>query len=207
MRGLLGLVIGSAVGAGAMYLTLPAVGRAPAIAPRDAEVEPAPDAGMGSAKPKPKRRPGRGGTVAAPPGADPTRPSPSPPARVQLTAADRKLEAARRRRDAAGAARWTWAPAARPRPLDDGEISAVIGAQAGGVRDCVVQGATGTDLRATIRVELVVDGAGRVTRSRLQAPRYLFDHGLLACARRALGRMQFPATGAPTLVTLPVTLE
>ena len=59
---------------------------------------------------------------------------------------------------------------------------------------------------ATITVKLLVDGNGRVTRSRLQAPRYLFEHGLLGCAQRALGRMKFPATGAPTLVTLPVNL-
>jgi len=206
VRGLLGLVIGSAVGAGAMYLTLrPPWGGAPASAPRDAGVGPAPDAGMGSARPKPKRRPGRGGTVAAPPGTDSDETEPEP-AQVQLTAADRKLEV--RGDDVTLPARTVdMGAGGEARPLDDGEISAVIGAQAGGVRDCVVQGATGTDLRATIRVELVVDGAGRVTRSRLAAPRYLFDHGLLACARRALGRMRFPATGAPTLVTLPVTLE
>jgi hypothetical protein len=45
-----------------------------------------------------------------------------------------------------------------------------------------------------------------VTRSRLEAPRYLFERGLLGCAQRALGRLRFPATGAPTLVTFPVHL-
>jgi hypothetical protein len=69
-----------------------------------------------------------------------------------------------------------------------------------------VQGATNTDLRATITVKLVVDRGGRVTRSRVQAPHYLFEHGLLGCTQRALGRMHFPATGAATLVTLPINL-
>src|SRR5215831_19331170 len=93
-----------------------------------------------------------------------------------------------------------------PRSLDDSEISQTINSQAGGVRDCVVQGATNTDLSATITVKLLVDGHGRVTRSRIQAPRYLFEHGLLACTQRALGRMHFPATGGATIVTLPVNL-
>src|SRR6185503_10443290 len=92
------------------------------------------------------------------------------------------------------------------RSLEDGEINATIGSQSDGVRECVVQGATGTDLRATITVKLIVDGSGRVSRSKVQAPHYLFERGLQACAQRALGRMRFPATGAPTLVTLPINL-
>ena len=94
------------------------------------------------------------------------------------------------------------------RPLEDHEINNTINDQLGsvGLRDCVVQGATGTDLRATITVKLVVDGSGKVTKSKLHAPRYLFDKGLLTCAQRALKSMKFPATGAATLVTLPVSL-
>jgi hypothetical protein len=92
------------------------------------------------------------------------------------------------------------------RPLDDNEINATIGGQAGGVRDCVVNGASNTDLRATITVKMVVGADGRVTKSRIQAPRYLFEKGLLTCVQRSLGRMKFPATGAPTSVSLPVTL-
>jgi hypothetical protein len=92
------------------------------------------------------------------------------------------------------------------RPLEDDEINTTINAQSGPVRDCVVQGATGTDLRATITMKLVVDGNGKVTKSKLHAPRYLFEKGLQGCAQKALRSMKFPATGAPTLVTLPVSL-
>ena len=92
------------------------------------------------------------------------------------------------------------------RALDDGEINATITSQGGGVTECVVQGATGTDLRGTITVKLLVDGHGRVIRSRLQAPHYLFEHGLLGCMQRAVGRMHFPATGGASLVTVPVNL-
>ena len=59
---------------------------------------------------------------------------------------------------------------------------------------------------ATITVKMVVDAGGHVTRSKLQAPHYLFEHGLLACVKGALGRFHFPSTGMPTLVTMPVNL-
>jgi hypothetical protein len=213
VRGLLGLVIGLIVGAGAMYLTLrPPWGVRSHLVPSDAGMDPVAVLDGGPpGKPKGKRRPGgRGGTIAAP-GAAPggaaggageveeTEP-------VVLTEADRRLEW--RGDDVAlpPTKQVDMSSGAEARSLDDAEINAVIAGQSDGVRGCVVQGATGTELRATITVKMLVDGSGRVTRSRLQAPRYLFEHGLLACAQRALGRMKFPATGAPTVVTLPVTL-
>jgi hypothetical protein len=205
VRGLLGLVIGLLVGAGAMYLMLrqPWGGRA-ATAPADAGIGSAPaDAGP-PGKPRPRRRPGgRGGTVAAPGGGEGDETEPAP---VTLTAADRQLEW-RGDEVKLSQKKVDMSSNAEARPLDQGEISSVLAGQSAGVRDCVVQGATGTDLRATISVELLVEGTGRVSRSRLQAPRYLFEHGLLGCAQRALGRMKFPATGAQTLVSFPVTLE
>ena len=134
-------------------------------------------------------------------------PEPEEIAPLRLAASDRALE-------------WRGDEVARPaqtvdvsasggeaRGLDDGEINATVNNQAGGVKDCVVQGATNTDLRATITVKLLVDGHGRVTRSRVHAPHYLLEHGLLGCAQRAVARMQFPATGGTTIVTLPVNLE
>ncbi len=158
--------------------------------------------------PKKRRRP-RSSTTAGQPAAsasataDGEADEPLPP---PLTAADRALEwrgddvslPAQNLDLAAGGA--------QPRSLDDGEINQTINSQAGGVRDCVVQTATGTDLSATITVKLLVDGRGRVTRSRIQAPHYLLEHDLLGCTRRALGRMHFPATGGATIVTLPVNL-
>lgn len=200
---MLGLGIGLVVGAGGMYLTLrPPWGGSAAPAPSDAGIAAAPsDAGV-AGKPKPKRKPGRrGGTVAAPAGSEDQEETEPPP----LTEADRRLEW---RGDAVALPprKLDMAAGDAARPLDDGEINSVISGQTGGVRDCVVQGAMGTALRATISIELLVDGGGRVTKSRMQAPRYLFEHGLLGCAQRALGRLKFPATGAPTLVSFPVNL-
>lgn len=188
-----------------MYLTLrPPWGVRSHLVPSDAGMDPVVMGDGGPpARPKGKRRPGgRGGTIAAPGGAgevEETEP-------VVLTEADRRLEW--RGDDVAlpPTKQMDMSSGAEARSLDDAEINAVIAGQSDGVRGCVVQSATGTELRATITVKLLVDGSGRVARSRLQAPRYLFEHGLLACAQRALGRMKFPATGAPTVVTLPVTL-
>jgi hypothetical protein len=51
---------------------------------------------------------------------------------------------------------------------------------------------------------MVVEGTGRVSRSRVQAPHYMFGQGLLACVKGQLAHASFTSTGAPTLVTLPV---
>lgn len=126
------------------------------------------------------------------------------PAPPPLTAADRALEW--RGDDVALPPRTVDMAGGEARSLDDGEIQQTIRDQAGGVKDCVVQAATGSDLAATITVKLLVDGRGRVAKSRIQAPHYLFEHGLHGCAQRAVGRMHFPATGGATVVTLPVNL-
>src|SRR5262245_57016343 len=191
-----------------MYLVLrpPWVSRIAPQSPGPPVVVVAPDAGVSRPtkrnRPRPPSAPGPPGQPVAHGSDDVEVDEPAPP---PLTAADRALE-------------WRGDEVALPprtidiagggegRSLDDGEINQTINSQAGGVRDCVVQGATDTDLRATITVKLLVDGHGRVTRSRIQAPHYLFEHGLLACTQRALGRMHFPATGGATIVTLPVNL-
>ena len=122
---------------------------------------------------------------------------------VQLSAADRVME-------------WRGDDTSRPpqkidmgngaeaRSLDDGEIRSAIDAQSGAAQSCVVTAATNTNLAGTISVKLVVDGNGRVIKSKVQAFHYMFEHGLLACVQRAVSRMKFPATGASTLVTMPI---
>jgi len=162
------------------------------------------DAGVGKPRPK-RRRPSHptSPTTGQPGDGEPDDPEPLP----VLGAADRALEwrgdevaLPARTIDLAGGG-------GEARGLDDGEIKAGIASGAGGVKDCVVRGATNTDLRATITLKLLVDGRGRVTRSRLHAPRYLLDHGLLGCTQRALTRLRFAATGGATIVTLPVELH
>ncbi|MDX2089949.1 MAG: AgmX/PglI C-terminal domain-containing protein [Kofleriaceae bacterium] len=207
MRGAVGIIIGLALGAGGMYLALrPPWGGGGTPPPPDAGViaTAPPDAVVTKGKKKRRKRPA--GTVA---------PSTNDPSgeweeyeettAAILSDADRKLEW---RGDDTTLPRSTidMAGGGEARPLDDAEINNTVASQSKGVQDCVVQGATGTDLQATITIKLVVDGNGRVTKSRIQAPHYLFEKGLLGCVQRALGKMKFPATGAPTSVTFPVNL-
>jgi hypothetical protein len=210
VRGSIGLVIGVVLGAGAMYLVLrppwaPRTHAPPADSPPVVLVPG--DAGV--PHPKKRRRPhpaNPAGQSTSPATATADGDADEPPPPPPLTAADRALES--RGDDVSPPPRNIdmAAGGAEPRSLDNSEISQTLSGQAGGVRDCVVQAATGTDLRATITVQLLVDGRGRVTRSRVEAPHYLFDHGLLGCTQRALGRMHFPATGGATVVTFPINL-
>lgn len=198
-----------------MYLALrpPWGGGGATPAPIDAGVIAEAPADAGPPAKKKKRRPRAPGTVApgelptidgtfGPDDGEETEPAPS---LATLTAADRALEW---RGDdvTVPPAKIDMAGGTEARSLDDAEINRTIGSQAGGVRDCVVKGATNTDLRATITVKLLVDGTGRVTRSRIQAPHYLFEKGLQACVQRAVARIRFPATGGATQVSLPITL-
>ena len=70
-----------------------------------------------------------------------------------------------------------------------------------------MQGATNTNLSGQVTVKMIVDGAGHVTKSKVQAFHYMFEHGLLPCVQRALGHMKFPSTGSATLVTMPINFN
>lgn len=128
-----------------------------------------------------------------------------PPRLVSLSAADRGLEW-RGDDTAPGKTTLDMGNGAEARSLENGEIQSVISSQSGPVQACVVRAAANTDLSGTFTVKMVVEGNGRVARSRLQAPRYMFTQGVLGCVQGAVKAMKFPATGSPTLVTLPVNL-
>ncbi|MBS1118022.1 MAG: hypothetical protein H6Q90_250 [Deltaproteobacteria bacterium] len=182
-----------------MYLVLRPPWGGRGTAPSDAGVIAMAPVDAGVTKPKKKKR--RPAGVPVQPGDTELDEPELPP----LSEADRRLEW-RGDEVVLPATKIDMAAGGEARTLDDSEINATVSGQTGGVRDCVVQGATGTDLRATITIKLLVDGTGRVTRSKLQAPHYLFEKGLLGCAQRAFGRLRFPASGAPTIVTFPVNL-
>lgn len=212
----MGLVIGLIVGAGGMYLVLrtpwAAHGTPPAASEQVAQATS--DAGVGSKTKKKKRgrRPGGHRTGNQPGGDDEDWANSGggeetePQKLVQLSASDRQLE-------------WRGDDTSPPkqsldmnsttesRTLENGEISSVFSSQSGPTQDCVMQAAANTDLSGTITVKMVVEGTGKVSRSRVHAPRYLHNQGVLSCIQRALRNMKFPATGAPTLVTLPVNFH
>ena len=127
-----------------------------------------------------------------------------PPPLVQLSAADRVLEW-RGDDTTKSPQKIDMGNGAEARSLEDGEIRSTIDAQSGPAQSCVVTAATNTNLAGTINVKMIVDGNGRVIKSKVQAFHYMFEHGLLACVQRAVGRMKFPSTGAQTLVTMRQT--
>jgi hypothetical protein len=200
-----------------MYLALrpPWAGRAQA--PSDAATIAQTPADAGVKKPGKKRgvrrRPGTGAPGA--PGSVVSGDDPSwtgddgatteelPPKLVALTPADRALEW-RGDDTTRPAQKIDMAGGGESRSLDDGEIQSTISGQSSAAQSCVTTAATNTDLRGTITVRMVVDGGGHVTKSKLQAPHYMFEHGLLTCVQRAVRGMKFPAVGGSTLVTMPI---
>ena len=72
---------------------------------------------------------------------------------------------------------------------------------------CITDAVGGAPLSGAVTLSLLVGAAGKADKVRVRAPRYLHEHGLLACARRAARGLPFPATGAPTVVTVPYELN
>jgi hypothetical protein len=193
----LGLAIGAAVGGAGMYLAM-ARPWSRGAAPPAAIAAPI-DAGVGDGKRPIKRRRG-GGRVAA------ARDAVAPDDSIVLSAADRRLEW---RGDEVALPPQTIDMAAGDdaRPLAPSEIQAAIDRNGQPMIDCIVGAIGGAPLSGAVTLQLLVDGNGRVVRSRVQAASYLFGHGLLACAKRAAQGFGFPATGAHTVVTAPFELN
>ena len=170
----------------------------------------------GSAKPKKRghagghHRSGGGGNVVS--GDDPSwtggddTTEETEPQLVKLSGADRALEW-RGDDTTKPTTKIDMAGGGESRSLDDGEIQGVIGSQAGPTQSCVMQAATNTDLSGEINVRMIVDPHGNVTRTKVQAPHYMFEHGLLGCIQGAVRRMKFPAVGGYTLVTMPINFH
>ncbi len=93
------------------------------------------------------------------------------------------------------------------RPLEQGEINAGVSSGASAFEKCISSAVAGAEMSAAITLQMQVDGHGQVAKVRVQAPQWLFAHGLYACMRGAAHRLAFAATGAPTLVTEPFSLD
>ncbi len=161
------------------------------------------DAGA-PAKKKPRRRGGGGGNPGASAGTE-TIDLGDEPAPV-LTDADRR--AVTQGDDvSAGPRSLDMTSSEDARPLSSGEIAQGLAGGAGALEACIANAVAGAELHASISLQLLVDGTGRVTKVRVQAPHWLFDHGLYGCMRGAATRLRFAATGAPTTVTAPFSLD
>jgi hypothetical protein len=197
VRFLLGLILGALLGGGGVYLALerPWEGGAVAVA----EIDAGPEVAAVEATPKKKRGKGRRGKRAG--GVEIQVEGEVP----ELSAADRKLE-------------WKGDAVTMPsremdfgsegggQPLSAGEINQVLGGQSQGILLCITSARGNAQLSATIIVKMLVEGDGRVSKTRVRAPAYLFAHGFYGCARKAARALRFPATGAPTVVEAPYDL-
>jgi hypothetical protein len=199
----LGLAIGVVLGVAGTYLAREQPWRSAApIAVAPEPIPAATDAGV-AAKKKGHRRGGGGHAGSGGGGAvEPYEVDDE----IQLTAADRALEW---RGDpvALPPARVDLGAAGEARPLDDGEIQSGVAGGSAPMIGCIKDAVGGAPLSAEVTLQLLVGGDGRVQKLRVQAPTYLHEHGLLACARRAARGFPFAATGAPTIVTAPFHLN
>jgi hypothetical protein len=184
---LFGLLLGVVAGAGGAYLYFerqkPAPSAAAPVAP------PTPD------KPqKPRRRGGGGKSVASslqvP--VDPT---------IVLTPADQKVVSAGDSLKSENTLDMSAGGDSRELAAD--EIDAALSTQSPALLRCLAESRGAAPVVGKIVFGVVVDGSGRVVRTRVEAPSYLVHHGLYDCARKALGGLHFPATGRETVVTVP----
>lgn len=189
----LGILVGALLGGGGVYLAIERPwGGGPEVA--------APDAGVEQANVKKKKRQGKkrhGRRRAGEPAGEDI---------PELTDEQRRLV-------------WKGAKVAVPsrkvdygsgepegRTLSPAEINSVIKSGSRSVIDCIEQARGNALLKSAVTLELLVDEHGSVTKSRVRAPVYLFENGFERCARAAARELQFPATGAYTVVTAPYEL-
>jgi hypothetical protein len=89
------------------------------------------------------------------------------------------------------------------RALSGSEINDTIRSRSKPMIRCINDATGNAPLKAQVTLKLLVGPDGRVQKSRVRAPAYLFDHGFYDCARGAARELVFPATGAHTVVTAP----
>jgi hypothetical protein len=197
VRFFLGLILGALLGGGGVYLALqrPWAGEAVEVA----EIDAGPEMVAAEAAPKKKSGKGRRGKRAG--GVEIQVEGEVP----ELSAADRKLE-------------WKGDAVSLPsrevdfgsegggQPLSADQINQVLGGHSQGMVSCITAARGNAQLSATIIVKMLVEGDGRVSKTRVHAPAYLFAHGFYGCARKAARALRFPATGAPTVVEAPYDL-
>jgi hypothetical protein len=192
----LGIVLGAALGAGATYLGLERPWQANGTVELVA-ADAGPDAVEKKRKKRKRRNKRRQRAETSTAVGEPL---------VVLTAAERKL-VWRGPSIALDAKEVDFAGGSDGRALDQGEIDQGIASAADSIIECIKSARGSAELASTITFKALVEGDGRVSRTRVRAPRYLLDHGLYSCVRGAAKRMRFAATGAQTVVSVPFELR
>lgn len=93
------------------------------------------------------------------------------------------------------------------RDLSQGEIDGAIRARADGITRCIVEARGAAEVKGRVVVGVVVGPEGTPVAARIEAPRWLLEHGLYRCARPVMLSMRFPAAGKDTVVTVPFDVD
>lgn len=93
------------------------------------------------------------------------------------------------------------------RVLDQSEIDDGVTRGQNKLMSCIADARGQAELAATITLKFLVNSEGRATKVRVRAPSYLLKNGLYDCASSSIRSMNFPGTGAATVVTVPLDLS
>lgn len=92
-------------------------------------------------------------------------------------------------------------------PLSNDAIDSTMNGSSGGVLECIRQGLAGAEMSGEVKLQMLVDPKGAVTKVRVGAPKWMMDHGFAECATSAARRIRFPAAGAHTVVDAPFHID
>lgn len=207
MKFALGLLLGIAIGVGGTLVVVRRGGEAKVAA----EVKPdaAPVAKKGKKKKRVKRR------VAAAGGAKPTAGGAPAPVETEEWVEEEVPELG-----ASDLAQGSEGDSLKPRArnldmgsagdvsdLSQADIDGAIRARADGITRCIVDARGAAEVRGRVVVGMIVGPQGTPIATRIEAPRWLLEHGLYRCAKPVMLSMRFPAAGKDTVVTVPFDVE
>lgn len=93
------------------------------------------------------------------------------------------------------------------RELSQDEFDAVFRPRQGDILGCIDDARGDAQLEGQVAVAFRVQRTGKVSGVRVEAPAYLMDHGLLACARKLVMSLSFPVSNRSQVVTYPFQLR
>lgn len=190
MKFLLGLLVGVLLGAGGTWWALRHEGPAEVAVAVDAGPPPPPEP---TGKKRRRRGGGSGGAT-------------SPEGPIVLGPGDLKT-VAQGDSLARGARTVDLGAAGEVRDLEQHEIDGAVARRADAITRCITSARGEAELSGRITASFLVSPAGKVTKTRVEAPAYLMGRGLAPCVRRELAALSFPATGKESVVTVPFDLE
>jgi hypothetical protein len=91
--------------------------------------------------------------------------------------------------------------------LSQQEIDDAFHGVSGEIIQCITDARGAAPVNGKVVVGVVADPGGRVIKTRVEAPRYLLQHGLYGCVKRTVASLRFPAPGRDSVMSVPFTVE